>query len=317
MRTGAAAGFSGYLHEAVYYSSDEEFLSVAIPFLRGGVEAGEPTIVSFEHHLDGLLRRELGGIEGITFQPYAAVYASPAIAIRRYRELLTRLVAGGAAQIRLFGEIPPFGLGETWDWWARYEAAVNAAYDEFPLWSMCAYDLRVTPEHVLADVARTHRQSVGPGDVRSPSETYAGAVAFLSDPRPIAADPVESSVPRVDLADPLPGLARRALAPVAAEFLRQDRLDDFLVAVSEIVTNAIEHGRPSVRLRCWATPARVVATVADRGDGPTDPFAGLLPAAKAPHGGLGLWLAHQLCDHVTFGPLSDGGFVVRMTMYPG
>ena len=47
MRTGAAAGHHCYLHEAVYYGSDQELLDVAVPFLQGGIEAGEPTLVGF------------------------------------------------------------------------------------------------------------------------------------------------------------------------------------------------------------------------------------------------------------------------------
>jgi len=47
MRTGAAAGHTGYYHEAVCYGSDDDLLAVTLPFLLGGVAAGEPTVVSF------------------------------------------------------------------------------------------------------------------------------------------------------------------------------------------------------------------------------------------------------------------------------
>jgi hypothetical protein len=53
-------------------------------------------------------------------------------------------------------EVPHPGVGAPWDGWARYEAAVNRAYAEFPLWGLCAYDTRITPGPVLDDVARTH-----------------------------------------------------------------------------------------------------------------------------------------------------------------
>ena len=52
-------------------------------------------------------------------------------------------------------------------------------------------------------------------------------------------------------------------------------------------------------------------TVSDGGSGTTDPYAGLLPTARAPAGGLGLWLAHQLCDHVHLHSSPDG-FTVRL-----
>ena len=60
------------------------------------------------------------------------------------------------------------------------------------------------------------------------------------------------------------------------------------------------HGHPPVVLRLWAQPGRVTATVTDTGDGPTDPFVGLLPAGHPDQPpddrGLGLWISHQLVD---------------------
>jgi len=70
-------------------------------------------------------------------------------------------------------------------------------------------------------------------------------------------------------------------------------------------------GRRPVRLRVWAGPRRVVVAVTDRGTGPSDPFAGLLPAARFPDGGLGLWLIHQLCRDVTMSRDEDG-FTIRL-----
>ena len=62
-----------------------------------------------------------------------------------------------------------------------------------------------------------------------------------------------------------------------------------------------------------------MATVTDRGDGPPDPFAGLLPVTDSSSGGLGLWLTHQLCSHVTH-DTTDDGFTIRLvggTPQPG
>jgi hypothetical protein len=74
---------------------------------------------------------------------------------------------------------------------------------------------------------------------------------------------------------------------------------------SSSVTNALIHGRSPVRSRLWTAPDRIVATVTDLGDGPTDPFAGLLPVSNTSLGGLGLWLTHQLCSHVTLDTTDD------------
>ena len=89
------------------------------------------------------------------------------------------------------------------------------------------------------------------------------------------------------------------------------QMQDLTLAVSEVVTNAMRHGVAPVRMRAWAGEDRVVVEVTDGGTGPTDPYAGLLPAGDGVSGGLGLWLTHQLCDHVTLSR-HDDGFAVRL-----
>lgn len=67
-----------------------------------------------------------------------------------------------------------------------------------------------------------------------------------------------------------------------------------------------------MRLRVWSDAEHLVASVHDHGPGPEDPVVGLLPAADAFPGGLGLWIAHQICSHITFHRDEDG-FTVRLT----
>jgi serine/threonine-protein kinase RsbW len=77
-----------------------------------------------------------------------------------------------------------------------------------------------------------------------------------------------------------------------------ERADELAVAVNEIATNAIVHGRPPTTLRIWRQNDEIVCEVADRGPGIKDPLAGhQRPPADAP-GGRGLWLARLLCDAV-------------------
>ncbi|WP_396135249.1 hypothetical protein [Amycolatopsis sp. A133] len=54
----------------------------------------------------------------------------------------------------------------------------------------------------------------------------------------------------------------------------------------------------------------MVVSVHDAGEGPTDPFAGLLPADRTT-GGRGLWIAHQICSQVTL-HRDDTGFTARL-----
>ncbi|MGC4803584.1 ATP-binding protein [Micromonospora sp. DT233] len=79
--------------------------------------------------------------------------------------------------------------------------------------------------------------------------------------------------------------------------LAGQRLDDFVLAVNELITNAVRHGGGRGWLRLWQQPGRLVCEVADHGRG--------IGAARlddhrrpAPEtaGGWGLWLARELSD---------------------
>ena len=306
MRTGAAAGHEGYYHEAVYYSSDEELLAVLVPFLTGGSDAGEPTLVALGERNAALVRSALPARANVEYLTGGAVYARPTAAIRSYRRLLAGHVAAGAPQIRIIGELPPAAFGATWDWWARYESAINHAYDDFPLWSMCAYDRRSTPDDKLAEVARTHPRAARPDGTHPASETYVDPVTYLSEPWPVRPDPVQLTPPFADLTAPTPAAARQAVRAAGRGIVSDDDLEDLVVAVSEAVTNAMVHGRPTVGMRLWTGADRIVVTVSDGGAGPKDPFAGLLPATGRASGGRGLWIVHQSCNHVAAQVTPDG-----------
>jgi anti-sigma regulatory factor (Ser/Thr protein kinase) len=316
VRSGAAAGHTGYFHEAAFYASDEEFLAIVVPFLREGVAAGEPSVVTLGEVNTGLLRSALAPVEAaaLRFVPGDLQYARPARAIRAYRSMFDEVVRGGAKQIRVVGDVPHPGFGVAWDEWARYEAAVNHTYGPFPVWGLCPYDVRTAPADVLADVRRTHPHVATADGGHLANPEFADPVALLRDEL-MTPCPAEPGSPQVELHGPTPAEARRALRALAAEgngSLDESAVDDLLIAVSEAVDNAWSHGLPPVRLRLWHHGHRLVATVTDGGGGPRDPYAGLLPAAGSATAGLGLWMSHQMCDSVTHHRDPDG-FTLRMT----
>ncbi|MEU5692646.1 anti-sigma factor RsbA family regulatory protein [Actinosynnema sp. NPDC020468] len=289
---------SGFRHETAFYATDDDFLEVVVPFVDEATAGGEPAIAAFGAVNENLLRDAVRHPERITFLPGATHYARPTDAILNYRRLLSEHVAGGAARIRVVGEIPHPGVGAPWDWWARYEVAVDSVYGEFPMWAMCAYDLRTTPAAVVDDVLRTHPEVVERAG-RRPNPDFGTRVAH-PDPHP-----AESTPPLIDLVDPTPAVARHAVGAIAAD-LDGTRRDDIVYAVSEAVTNGMCHGVPPVVVRAWRWAGGVVATVSDRGEGPTSPTAGLVPEAHTSTAGLGLWLTHRTCAEVTLRRAAHG-----------
>lgn len=308
----AVADHRGFFHEAAFYGSDEELLAIVVPFLQGGVKAGEPTLVVVGGERMELVRAALGDTSDISFVDQPTQYARPVSTIKSYRKTLAAHMARGAQQIRLVGEVPHPGTGRPWEWWARYEAAFNHAFAEFPAWVICPYDARIAPAEVLADVARTHPHVATADGQHVVSSGFEDPVKFLTSRTAGGADPLEAAPSRIDLIDPTPAGARRAVLDTSRACRLDDgEVDNFVIAVNEAVTNALCYGRPPVRLRLWSGPDRLVATITDRSHGPTDPFAGLLTTTNSSPADVTLWLIHHLCSHVTLGR-DDDGFTIRL-----
>ena len=89
----------------------------------------------------------------------------------------------------------------------------------------------------------------------------------------------------------------------------EEDLADFLVAVNEVATNAVEHGGHEAELYLWTDDA-LICEVHDQGE-LSDPLPGLQPPHPADPKGRGVWIARQLCD--TLHIWADGsGTHVRM-----
>jgi anti-sigma regulatory factor (Ser/Thr protein kinase) len=311
MRTGAARGAVGNFHEAGFYASDAEFLALIVPFVVGGTAAGEPVVIGYDARKCALLRAALPEPDRVTFIEDTRLYASPARAIEAYRRQFELHVAAGAEQIRIAGDVPHEGNGGRFDGWDRYESAVNAVWQDYPVWSRCLYDTTTVPADVRDVVERTHRRLGTPdgGAVTSPRYQEVGDFKGL----PPALDPLEYTTPALVLPNASLKQTRRRVAEVADGPISGETLDDLLFALSEAVVNAQLYGAPPTTVRVWTTTGRVVLHVHDTGPGPTHPLTGLVPAPEGAGGaGLGLWLSHQLST-IDIALLTGAeGFTVRL-----
>lgn len=85
-----------------------------------------------------------------------------------------------------------------------------------------------------------------------------------------------------------------------------DRLDGFVLAVNEVITNVVLHAGGNGRLVLDSSGSAVWCTVTDSGPGIPERFQNPPEVPEAfDVGGRGIWLAYQLCDEVTMatGPI--------------
>jgi serine/threonine-protein kinase RsbW len=107
---------------------------------------------------------------------------------------------------------------------------------------------------------------------------------------------------------------RHAVASRAADAgLAGERLDDFVAAVNELLTNAVRHGGGTGHVQLWREPTAVVCEVTDRGAGMPAGWTSRTgrPAPDEP-GGRGLWLVGELTDAVEL-KTGDAGTAVRIS----
>jgi anti-sigma regulatory factor (Ser/Thr protein kinase) len=94
--------------------------------------------------------------------------------------------------------------------------------------------------------------------------------------------------------------------------LAEDRVVDFVIAVSEVAGNTVKHARSRGSMEIWCDAEEIVCEIRDRGV-ITDPMVGRSPPAADANGGHGLWLVHQICDQVELDS-SENGTTIRLHM---
>jgi len=90
--------------------------------------------------------------------------------------------------------------------------------------------------------------------------------------------------------------------------LAEARRQDFILAVDEILTNAVRHGGGAGRLELWIDDGTLWFEITDAGLGfaPASP-AGLPSPTQV--GGRGLWIAREMTDRLTIDSGPDGTVV--------
>jgi anti-sigma regulatory factor (Ser/Thr protein kinase) len=236
-------------------------------------------------------------------------------AITSFRQLAAEHATPGR-RVRVVGEVD-FGttLADQREW-QRYEAVINSAFAAAPLWGLCVFDTTMAPAPILATARHTHPQ-LRTATGRQINPGYADPATYLRA-LPVPVEPLEATAPALaddDVTDYI-GLRQTLRARLATVEGPADVIEDYLLAVDEMTSNAVRHGRRPVGLRLWTAPGRLVCRISDAGAGWDDPSAGYGPAhgEDLSHGGMGLWLARQLCDHVAI-HREPAGVSVRLTVH--
>jgi anti-sigma regulatory factor (Ser/Thr protein kinase) len=307
------ANGGGLAHCALLYRDEDEFLAGTVPFVHEGFGRDDEILIALPSHNLELLRGALGpDADRVAFVAMEQFGRNPARLIPAWRDFLDGRPpdAGG---VRGIGE--PIWAGRSAaeiDEGTRHEALLNIAFEEAgALELMCPYDAVALDDRVLAGAEHNHPvlgygvDAVASGRYLDPL-TRNGPFAGTLDP---------PTGPVTELAFAIAQLAdlRRLVAREArAAGLPSERIDELVIAATEIATNGVRHGGGSGIARLWCD-ARILACEISSGGRLSDPLAGRVRPSQTAVDGRGLWIANQLCDLVQIRS-GDAGTVVRLLM---
>ncbi|WP_134661610.1 MULTISPECIES: sensor histidine kinase [unclassified Amycolatopsis] len=284
-----------FLHPALFYRSAEEFTAGVVAFVREGLAAGEPVAVAAPPEHVRLVRAELGAdAERVLLVDMTEAGRNPG----RIIPGVLRAFADGHPDrhVRIVGE--PIWAGRSpaeYPACAQHEALINLAFEGRWATILCPYDAEALGATELADALRTHPWLIdGTGEWRSSGDYAPDAVVADYNrelpPPPGARSFVVAEPDLVDLRAVTAETARRHGLP-------EDRVEDAVMAVSELAVNSVEHGSGAAMVRLGFADGELVCQVRDEG-WLADPMAGRVPAAPDQVRGRGLLLVNHLADLV-------------------
>jgi len=304
-------------HAAAVVSSESELLAVALPFLDAGLRAGDLVALTCPPDTVSLLTRALGArAASVESDPRMSLLGSRAPdALTVCGRLLERASTSGSGRLRVLSEVD-FGRDPAdWREGQRFESVYNRLLGDTPASAVCLYDARRLPGSVVASAAATHPLMVDGTGATVTNADYQDPGSYIPS-LPLPREPIEDGEPvfAVDDARTLAGLRHQLGATLASLVSDRDQQEDLHLAASEIAANAFRHGTRPVSARVWSGGGQIICVIADRGTSYADPFSGFVPAhgLDLSAGGMGLWLARKLWDHVDLLP-GPGGLSVRLS----
>ena len=263
------------LHHALIYDSVDDFVEAALPFVRAGIDAGEPVLARVKQENAAALSAVLGADSSdADVAPAEGFYETPS---RTRAKLLDWVSANGEGNLRMrvIGESPwPLDFDAGIREWERHESVTNVAFRGLPVSFACPYDASSLPEEIIESAESTHPLIMRSG-ATDDSSAYSRPDLFCEQLN--AQTPVRTSVPMLQMPfdiDNLSAVRKLVEDEGAAAGLSGDRLFDHTLAVDEVATNAILHGVAPARLKLWREPGELIWEVSDAGPGIRDPLAG-------------------------------------------
>jgi anti-sigma regulatory factor (Ser/Thr protein kinase) len=280
-------------HRALFYRDSSEYLEGIRDFIDPALDRDEPVAIAVPEPKLRFLQAELGNRAApVEFLDMSELGRNPGRIIPAVLGMLERQAR---RPLRFVGEpLWPGRSPEEIREATRHEALINLAWPDTDITVLCPYDAGRLDDQVLLEAELTHPCVVRSGRLESSSKYRDGAVpASCEQALP---DPPSGALAREFAVDDLAPLRAWVAELADASGLDAERSADLVIAINELTTNTVRHAGPHGMLRFWTASEEVIFQVEDTGH-IADPLAGRRRQLTG-NGGVGLWIANQLCDLV-------------------
>lgn len=293
MTASAPAQVPATIHHAAVYGSDEEFLAAVVPFVRGGIDAGEPVLaVSFPANLE-LLARALGSDAARADWDESTVFygQGPPQRVTALEKYARR--RGGGGRVRVMAEPPWAGwTGAEVSDWQQLEAGLNLVMDGTGLWMTCLYDSRQVPGPIIDSAPRTHPALVE-GTTTRQSHSYCDPERYAASHDTPLPEPPENAA-YLPATATLRDIRRFTVSQATARQLDPGTTALMTAAVYETAAYLKNTTGSAVTARIWQQPSVVACDLHARGPAVPARFDGYrIPRLVRPLPDDGLWYARR------------------------
>jgi anti-sigma regulatory factor (Ser/Thr protein kinase) len=297
-----------FVHSALLYNSQQEYLDVVVRFVLDGLTRDEAVLVAVPGDKLALLRDALQAFQGAGGPPAGLRLADIAEVGRNPSRFMA--IEGSFAdehadrRVRIVSQLAWPGRSED-EFVAciEHEALANAALEGYQATGLCLYDASRLDADVLSDARATHPVLWRCGELH-PSADYAPDDVLERCNQPLHAKPGAVTYMVRKSADLRPA---RSFAVDYAGWvgLSRDGIEDLQLIATELASNSLMYTDGACRLAFWRDDEHLVCEVRDTGR-LEDRLVGRLDPGPDGPASRGLFLVNAISDLVRTHTASTG-----------
>lgn len=294
--TGTEVDRLGFVHSALIYQSQQDYLDFVTRFVGEGLAMDEAVLVAVPSDKLALLRDALG--------PGEAPADLQLVDITEAGRNPSRFMAMEGSfvddhpdrRVRIVSQLAwPGRTEEELVACVEHEALLNGAMDGYRVTGLCLYDGSRLDDDVLADARATHPLLWRGGGLQR-SADYAPDAVLRRCNRPLPANPgaVTYTVRKSSDLSPARSFAVNYAGWIG---LSQDAIEDLQLVATELASNSLMYTDGACQLAFWRDDGYLVCEARDTGCF-EDPLVGRLDPGPCGPASRGLYLVNAISDLV-------------------